>query len=167
VAKAQRCRFTAEYKLAIVEEAERATGPDEIGSLLRREGLYSSHLVQWRRLRAVGALSALFKKRGRKPTGNPLAEERQKLRAQVARLEKKLQQAEIIIDVRKSIGPAGDRAAGNGPGRVQFMTAALALSPSVGRAATCRALEISRASFYRALAPRAEPTAAPERPIPA
>jgi transposase-like protein len=103
VAKAQRRKFTAEYKLAIVEGADRATDPGEIGSLLRREGLYSSHLVEWRRLRAAGALSALSKKRGRKPTRNPLAEENQKLKAQVARLEKKLQQAEIIIDVQKKV----------------------------------------------------------------
>jgi len=103
VAKAQRRKFTAEYKLAIVEEADRATDSGQIGSLLRREGLYSSHLVEWRRLRAAGALSALSKKRGRKPTRNPLAEENQKLKAQVARLEKKLQQAEIIIDVQKKV----------------------------------------------------------------
>jgi len=64
VASAQRRRFTAEYKLAIVEEADLAPGPDEIGSLLRREGLWASHLVQWRRLRAANALSALSKKRG-------------------------------------------------------------------------------------------------------
>jgi len=50
VAKAKRRRFTAAYKLAVVEEAERATEPGEIGALLRREGLYSSHLVEWRRL---------------------------------------------------------------------------------------------------------------------
>lgn len=103
VATAQRRKFTAEYKLSIVEEADRATDPGAIGALLRREGLYSSHLVEWRRLRAAGALSALSKKRGRKPSRNPLAEENQRLKAQVARLEKKLQQAEIIIDVQKKI----------------------------------------------------------------
>lgn len=103
VAKAQRRKFTAEYKLAIVEEADGATDPGEIGSLLRREGLYSSHLVEWRRLRAAGALSALSKKRGRKPARNHLAEENQKLKAHVARLEKKLLQAEIIIDVQKKV----------------------------------------------------------------
>ena len=103
VAKAQRRRFAAEYKLAIVEEADRASGPGEIGALLRREGLYSSHLVDWRRLREAGALSALSKKRGRKPTRNPLAEENQQLKARIARLEKKLQQAEIIIDVQKKV----------------------------------------------------------------
>ncbi len=103
VAKAQRRKFTAEYKLAIVEEADRATDPGEIGALLRREALYSSHLVEWRRLRAAGALSAFSRKRGRKPTRSRLAEENRKLKAQVARLEKKLQQAEIIIDVQKKV----------------------------------------------------------------
>jgi transposase-like protein len=103
MAKAQRRKFTAEYKLAIIEEAGRATDPGAIGSLLRREGLYSSHLVEWRRLHAAGALGALSQKRGRKPTRNPLAEENQKLKAQVARLEKKLQQAELIIDVQKKV----------------------------------------------------------------
>lgn len=103
VAKARRRKFSAAYKLAIVEEADHAADPGDIGALLRREGLYSSHLVEWRRLREAGALDALSKKRGRKPTRNPLAEENQKLKAHVARLEKKLQQAEIIIDVQKKV----------------------------------------------------------------
>ena len=103
VAKAQRRRFTAEYKLGIVEEADRATDAGTIGPLLRREGLYSSHLVTWRRLRAAGALGALSKKRGRKPTRNPLAEENGKLKAELARVKKKLEQAEIIIDVQKKV----------------------------------------------------------------
>lgn len=103
VAKARRRKFTAEYKLAILEKADRATDPGQIGSLLRREGLYSSHLVDWRRLRAAGALSALSQQRGRKPARNPLAEENRKLQAQVARLEKKLQQAELIIEVQKKV----------------------------------------------------------------
>jgi transposase len=102
-AKAQRRKFTAEYKLRIVEEADHATDSGAIGALLRREGLYSSHLVEWRRLRETGALSALSKKRGRKPTRNPLAEENGKLKAELARVNKKLQQAEIIIDVQKKV----------------------------------------------------------------
>ena len=102
-AKAQRRKFTGEYKLAIVEEAERITDSGEIGALLRREGLYSSHLVGWRRLRGTGALGALSSKRGRKPTANPVLEENQKLKSQVVRLEKKLLQAETIIDVQKKL----------------------------------------------------------------
>ena len=103
VAKAKRRKFTAAYKLAVVEEAERATAPGAVGALLRREGLYSSHLVEWRRLREAGALSALSKKRGRKPTRDPLAEENQRLRKENARLARQLQQAETIIDVQKKV----------------------------------------------------------------
>jgi transposase-like protein len=103
VAKAQRRKFTAEYKLRIVEEANRASDPGAIGALLRREGLYSSHLVEWRRLREAGALGALSKRRGRKPTRNPLAEENGKLKAELARVQKKLEQAELIIDVQKKV----------------------------------------------------------------
>jgi len=103
VAKAKRRRFTAAYKLAVVEEAERSNAPGEIGALLRREGLYSSHLVEWRRLREAGALSALSKKRGRKPTRNPLTEENRRLQAENARLTRQLQHAETIIDVQKKV----------------------------------------------------------------
>jgi transposase-like protein len=120
VAKAQRRKFTAEYKLRIVEEANRASDPGAIGALLRREGLYSSHLVEWRRLREAGALGALSKRRGRKPTRNPLAEENGKLKAELARVQKKLEQAELIIDVQKKVSallgiapPAAGREEGN------------------------------------------------------
>ena len=102
-AQARRRRFTAEYKLGIVEEADLATDPCAIGALLRSEGLYSSHLVEWRRLREAGALGALSKKRGRKPTRNPLAEQNSKLKDELAQVKKKLQQAEIIIDVQKKV----------------------------------------------------------------
>jgi transposase len=103
VAKAQRRKFTPEYKLSIVEEADQGADPGAIGALLRREGLYSSHLVEWRRLRETGALDALSKKRGRKPTLNPLAGENCKLKSELAQVKKKLQQAEIIIDVQKKL----------------------------------------------------------------
>ena len=65
--------------------------------------MYSSHLVDWRRLREPGALNALSKKRGCKPTRNPLTEENQRLKRQVTRLERQLQQAQIIIDVQKKV----------------------------------------------------------------
>ena len=103
VAKAQRRQFAAAYKLAIVEKADHATDLGAIGALLRREGLYSSHLVEWRRLRETGALSALSNKRGRKPTRNPLAEENCKLKAELVQVNKKLQQAEFIINVQKKV----------------------------------------------------------------
>src|SRR5680860_813116 len=68
VERPRRRRFTAEYKLVILRETDGLTGPGEIGALLRREGLYSSHLSVWRRQRGQGALEALSRLRGRKPT---------------------------------------------------------------------------------------------------
>ena len=74
-AKAKRRKFTAAYKLRVLAEADGCTGLGEIGRLLRREGLYSSHLSDWRRARQRGSLRALApKKRGRKPRErNPCA----------------------------------------------------------------------------------------------
>ena len=74
-----RRRFNAEYKLRIVEEANAASEPGAIGALLRREGLYSSHLVDWPRLYRSGALGALAQPRGQ-PRPNPLAKENERLR---------------------------------------------------------------------------------------
>jgi transposase len=105
VAKAKRRTFTAEYKQRILQEAERAAAtPGGVGALLRREGLYSSHLVTWRRERQAGIREALKpRKRGRRSERNPLAEENQKLRRQVGQLTEKLRKAEIIIDVQKKV----------------------------------------------------------------
>ena len=74
VARPTRRQFTAEYRLRILEEADRCADRGEVGRLLRREGLYSSHLANWRKARREGALSGLRpKKRGRKPSeANPL-----------------------------------------------------------------------------------------------
>jgi transposase-like protein len=103
--KATRRRFTAKYKLHILEQADRCKEPGQIGALLRREGLYSSHLTTWRRQRESGALKALGpRKRGRnaKPQdkqSHRLAE----LEREVEQLRQKLAQAEIIIDVQKKV----------------------------------------------------------------
>ena len=103
-AKPKRRQFTAEYKRSIVEQAEACRDEGAIGALLRREGLYSSHLTTWRHQREQGELQALTpKKRGRKPTANPLAQENQRLHAEVTRLSRRLQQAELIIDVQKKV----------------------------------------------------------------
>ena len=105
VAKAKRRTFTAEYKQRILQEADRAAATSGgVGALLRREGLYSSHLVTWRRERQAGILEALKpRKRGPRSEPNPLAEENQKLRRQVGQLTEKLRKAEIIIDVQKKV----------------------------------------------------------------
>jgi len=103
VPKAKRRQFTAEYKLRIVREADAGTEPGQIGSLLRREGLYSSYLSTWRRQREEGQLQALSsKKRGRKGQ-DPSAEELAQLQRENGRLRARLEQAEIIIDVQKKL----------------------------------------------------------------
>ena len=86
-----RRRFSPSYKLRIVEEADRCTEPGEVGQLLRREGLYSSHLTTWRKAAHSGSLKALSKKRGRK------------LERRNARLENELRKAHLIIDVQGKV----------------------------------------------------------------
>jgi transposase len=99
----RRC-FTAAYKARIVEEAERCTESGDIGALLRREGLYSSHLSKWREQYRAGALDALRDdKRGRKRTRNPLEDEVVRLRKENARLSGRLEQAEAIIEIQKKV----------------------------------------------------------------
>jgi transposase-like protein len=101
-AKAKRRQFSAEYKLRIVREAAAAKSPGEIGALLRREGLYSSHLVAWRRQRERGELAGLSAKRGRKPEPvNPLAKRVAELEREKRRLERRLEQAELLLDIQK------------------------------------------------------------------
>jgi transposase-like protein len=97
-----RRRFSAEYKRRIVEEANAVTEPGEVGALLRREGLYSSHLTEWRRLYRAGALSGLTRPRGR-PAPNPLAAENDRLRATIDRLEARLVRAEKVIAVQGNV----------------------------------------------------------------
>ena len=105
VAKPKRRRFTAEYRLRILEEADRCAGDGEVGQLLRREGLYSSHLANWRKARRDGALRGLrSKKRGAKPkASNPLEPQVRELEAKVARLEKDLHTAHTILDVQGKV----------------------------------------------------------------
>jgi len=105
VAGAKRRSFTAEYKLRLLAELDTTTQPGAIGALLRREGLYSSHLVTWRRERQAGILQGLTPhKRGPKSKRNPQAEELQKLRRDNQRLTEQLRRAEIVIDVQKKVG---------------------------------------------------------------
>jgi len=99
----RRRRFTAEYKLGILEEADRCTQPGELGALLRREGLYSSSLSSWRRERREGTLSGLgSNKRGRKRT-DARDERIKRLERENARLRRQLEQAQTVIDVQKKL----------------------------------------------------------------
>lgn len=98
-------KFTAEYKLKILAEADRCTVPGEIGALLRREGLYHSNIYRWRKKRDEGSLGALTpRKRGpkEKPV-NPLEKKVTELERENAALKRKLKQAETIIDVQKKV----------------------------------------------------------------
>jgi len=104
--KAKRRAFTAEYKRRIVKEAEACKGPGEIGALLRREGLYSSHLTTWRQARDRGELApgAATKKRGPKaapvdPRDKRIAE----MERQIAKLTTRAERAEAIAEIQKKL----------------------------------------------------------------
>ena len=104
IARPSRRRFTAEYKRSIIDQADAAQDAGAVGLLLRREGLYSSHLATWRRQRQQGGIDALTpKKRGPKVVVSPLVKQNRDLQADVARLTKKLKNAELIIEVQKKV----------------------------------------------------------------
>jgi len=103
--KPRRRKFSAQYKLRVLQLADSCTEPGSLGRLLRREGLYSSNLTTWRRQRDKGILQGLQPvKRGRKPREpNPLLPELERLRKENVRLEKRLKRAELIIEVQKKV----------------------------------------------------------------
>jgi transposase-like protein len=103
--KPVRRRFTAEYKLRILQEADRCIASGQLGALLRREGLYSSILSTWRQQRDEGTLAGLTpKRRGRKANPDaPLIAENLRLTRETQRLAAKLRQAETIIDIQKKL----------------------------------------------------------------
>jgi transposase-like protein len=105
--RGRRRQFTVEYKQRILREVDHALASGEegeVGALLRREGLYSSHLTTWRKQREKGQRAGLTpKKRGRKATRNPLSADVERLQRQVARLEGDLEKARIVIAVQKKV----------------------------------------------------------------
>lgn len=105
VAKPKRRTFTAEYKLAVIAAADACTEPGQIGELLRREGLYSSHLSMWRQQLADGQLQAMQVKRGRKPASEAakLAKVNEQLRRQLATRDDELRKAHLIIAAQKKV----------------------------------------------------------------
>ncbi len=101
----RRRKFTAKYKLAVLRELDACTEPGQIGAVLRREGLYSSHVTTWRRAREAGELQGLAPKkhgRPRKPR-NHLAPEVERLERENVRLREELRKASVIIDVQKKL----------------------------------------------------------------
>ncbi len=99
--RARRRTFTAAYKLKVVEEYEAAT-PGERGVVLRREGLYSSHLTEWRKARDTGALAGLAATRGR-PPADPVERDNERLRARNTQLEADLDTARRVIEVQGKV----------------------------------------------------------------
>jgi transposase len=102
VERPKRRRFSAKYKLEILEQAEACTRPGEIGELLRREGLYTSHLTAWRKQRRNGALKELGKPRGRKPSDRR-DREIAELRRRAERAEAELQKAKKVIEIQGNV----------------------------------------------------------------
>ena len=105
MAKPTRRRFTAEYKLGILRQADACSRPGEIGALLRREGLYSSILTAWRKQRDMGELEGLTqKRRGPLPKGhNPLADKVKELEKVNARLRARAERAEGLVELQKKV----------------------------------------------------------------
>ena len=104
-AKAKRRRFSAQEKLRILRLVDATTEAGGVGALLRREGLYSSHLTDWRRARAAGELDALApKKRGRKAAEpNPLEKEVIELKRALAKAESRAKRAEALVELQKKV----------------------------------------------------------------
>ena len=99
--RARRRRFTAQYKLGVLAAYE-AAGPGEKGAILRREGLYSSHIVEWRRARDSGALAGLARPRGR-PAPDPRDAQIARLQREKDRLERELAKARFVVDVQAKL----------------------------------------------------------------
>ena len=102
MAKAQRRQYSAEYKLRILRELDECEGKGAVGSLLRREGLYSSLVSKWREQRERGSLSGLAGQR-RGPKVDPNAAELARLQRENQRLKEELERAELIIEVQKKV----------------------------------------------------------------
>ena len=103
VEQARRRQFTAAYKVRILREADACCEPGQLGALLRREGLYSSHLTHWRQQRDHGLLAALAPQRRGRPARAAGEQELARLRQENERLAQKLAAAETVIDIQKKV----------------------------------------------------------------
>ncbi len=102
VEQAKRRSFTAKYKVEILARADACSAPGEIGELLRREGLYTSHLTYWRKQRDAGALRELGRPRGRKPADRREVENAE-LRRRLERSEAELAKARKVIEIQGNV----------------------------------------------------------------
>ena len=117
VAKPRRRTYPAEYKRRILKEADACTAPGAIGALLRREGLYSSLLVEWRRARGRGELAALTpRKRGRKPTPvDPRDRKITELERALVQMTGRAERAEVLVDAQKNLAALLGRPGASAP----------------------------------------------------
>ncbi|WP_396230538.1 IS3 family transposase [Frankia sp. ACN1ag] len=171
--KARRRSFSPAYKLRILTEYEAATEPGAKGAILRRENLYSAHLVEWRKARDAGALAGMSKPKGR-PAVDDRDRELTKLRVEKERLEKELAKARFVIEVQGKVselleklseGMPGTTDDPNSPTRrngIEDGLTCLTGQVGVSTAAACAALGRSRATHYR----RHRKSPAPPRPAP-
>ena len=165
-AKARRRRYSAEYKLQILEEADRASEPGQVGGLLRREGLYSSHLATWREQRREGTLAGLAQSRGRKAR-DERDRKIEELERDNARLTKKAGPGgDNHRGPKRPLATAGDRA-GDRRGHQELMVQAVnELSPVIGAKPACELLGVKRATLYRTRSPQPARPATPRQPSP-
>ena len=148
------------YKRKIVTLAS-SLPSGEIGALLRREGLYSSHLTNWRHLLATHDAATAEPKRGRKAdAARPQRLRIEKLERELARSHKRLAQAEAIIGAKKVVC-----AAGSAEQRGIAMSVATALSVTVGTTRACAGLGMARATWYRQRRPKVSPQSRRTRPL--
>jgi hypothetical protein len=174
VAVAQRRQFGSSEKQRILALADACKQPGEVGALLRREGIYSSHLSTWRKQRTSAEQAALEpQKRGRK-IDPALAEARliEMLTRENEHLRRQLTQAELIIDVQKKSGILAGCVDGATARRRILMEAVNVLAPDVGLARACDVMNIPRGSVYRTdarqrhlLAPAPVPAIRPAPPL--
>ncbi|MFQ5521670.1 MAG: IS3 family transposase [Candidatus Methylomirabilia bacterium] len=171
VERPRRRSFTAEYKLRVLRETDACTRPGEIGALLRREGLYTSHLSAWRKQRDQGALHALSKPRGR-PKADPRDAQIERLRSRAERAEAELAKARKVIEVQGNVSALLEEllqsggAQGDGS-RAMIEQAVEDLTPLVGTRPACRALGVAPATIYRRRRPPPRPQPSKPRPKPA
>lgn len=151
----KRRRFTAEYKLRILAEVDKATAPGGVGRILRREGLYSSHLVKWRAERAQAQRAGLEpKRRGPKPQPkHPSQDEARQLRRENERLKKQLQRAELLIELQKK-GISALRGDPADIGRCRLERGELVQlvnehTESMDVAGACQVMGLARGTYYR------------------
>lgn len=116
VEQAKRRTFTAGYKARILAEADAATRPGEVGELLRREGLYTSHLTYWRKQRKDGALKELGKPRGRKPVDRR-DEEIVRLTRKLERSETELAKMKRVVEIQGNVSALLEEMLGEGSAR--------------------------------------------------